>query len=117
MTPDGMQAISWTDDDIRKDIAIVHLRRTETASHHIVRLSGAEIPHIHDHSDLTVTVLSGKVRMNLGDEVQIVGPGQVIDIPRGTAHFAENIAPGASEAYAVFSPPLDKADNRPLKPE
>lgn len=108
-----MQAVSWTHDDRMKDIAVHHLRRTETASHHLVRLSGSEVPHTHEKSDLTVTVLSGRVLMHLGGHVLTVGPGQVIDVPRGTPHFAENLSSSASEAYTVFSPPLDPGDNHP----
>jgi quercetin dioxygenase-like cupin family protein len=114
LTEQGMTKVDWTAAEAEQDIAVRHLRRTETASHHVVRLSGDERPHIHAKSDLTVTVLSGQVRMNLGSQVVKVGPGQVIDIPRGTPHFAENISLDPSEAYMIFSPPFQKADNQPV---
>ncbi len=117
MTPSGLEQITWTREDRQKEIAVQHLRKTDSASHHLVRLKGAEQPHVHEHSDLTVTVLSGKVRMHLDKHVIEVKAGQVIDIPRGTMHYAENLAPSASEAYTVFSPPLQKDDNRPVAPE
>ena len=113
MTPEGMKVISWTTEETQKEIAVRHLRRTHAASHHLVRLAGAEQPHIHEHSDLTVAVLRGRVLMHLGPHERVVTAGQVIDIPRGTPHYAENLTRDASEAYVLFSPPLRKGDQRP----
>ena len=103
---------SWTDQERAQEIAVKTLRKTESASYHVIRLSGAEKPHTHDRSDLSVFVLRGAVRMHLADRVIDVGPGDVIDIPRGVVHWAENVAGGASEAYAVFAPPFDGKDRR-----
>jgi mannose-6-phosphate isomerase-like protein (cupin superfamily) len=50
--------------------------------------------------------------MHLADRVIDVGPGDVIDVPRGVVHWAENVGDGASEAYAVFAPPFDGKDRR-----
>jgi quercetin dioxygenase-like cupin family protein len=110
-----MKSVTWTADEQKKDIAVRTLRVTESASYHVVRLSGDEKPHVHRGSDLTVTVLSGKVRMNLEAQVVEVHPGQVIDIPKGSFHYAENLSDGPSEAYVVFSPPFQKGDNVPAK--
>lgn len=114
LTPLGFEEVAWTSDESAREIAVRHLRRTESASHHVVRLAGAEEPHVHRLSDLTVTVLSGRVEMHLGDSVSTIGAGQVVDIPRGTPHYAVNLTKGASIAYTVFSPPLDPTDNHPI---
>jgi len=105
-------SIQWTDEQKAQAIAVVESRRTEQASYHVVRLKGAEKPHVHDRHDLTVFVLTGRVRMHLGDDVFEVGPADVIEIPHGRAHWAENIGPDAAEAYILFTPPFDGKDRR-----
>lgn len=109
-----MTRVTWTAEESAKEIAVRSVRTTETASYHVIRLAGAEKPHRHLVSDLTVTVLRGQVRMHLGDQVEVVNAGQVIDVPRGTPHYAENIDREPSEAYVVFSPPFAPTDNHPI---
>ncbi|MCG8556934.1 MAG: cupin domain-containing protein [Proteobacteria bacterium] len=108
--------IRWTKNEQARELAIRTLRNTGQSSHHVVRLNGAEKPHVHDYHDLTVFVLSGKVNMHLGEHVSSVETGDVIDIPAGQAHWAENAQRAASEAYVVFVPGFDGKDRRPLKP-
>jgi len=105
---------TWTAEDRTKSVVVKELRRSDGMSAHAVRLLGAEPPHVHDRSDLSVFVLSGAVRMHIGDRVVPVGPGDVVDVPKGVPHWAENAAPGASLAYVVFSPPFDGKDRRPV---
>lgn len=105
---------TFTAEEEAKDVAVKLLRRTEQASYHIVRLRRAEPPHTHEHSELSVTVLSGSVRMHLGDQVLPLGPGDIVDIPRGSPHFAENVGTEPAYAHAVFSPALRPDDRRSL---
>jgi len=105
---------AFTPDEEAKDVAVKTLRQTEAASYHVVRLRKAEVPHTHDHSELSVTVLSGEVRMHLADRVIPVRPGDVIDIPKGTPHWAENAGQEPAFAHAVFSPALRPDDRRPV---
>lgn len=106
---------NWTQRELAMPIARREVRRTDEASHHIVRLAGAETPHVHDRHDLTVFVLSGKVRVHMADSVWIMQPGDVAQIPHGLTHHAEHIGPGdASEAYVVITPPFDGKDSRPI---
>ena len=113
--PSGVvPAVAWTAEERARDVALRTLRATEHASHHVARLAGAEKPHVHERSDLVVTVLSGKVKMHLGTAVTEVGPGSVIDVPRGVAHWAENARGAPSLAYVVAVPPLDPTDRRPV---
>jgi mannose-6-phosphate isomerase-like protein (cupin superfamily) len=106
----------WTSEEQAQAIAIRNLSRTESTSFHLVRAQGAEKPHVHELSDLTVVILSGSVRAHLGERVVDAGPGDVISIPRGTPHWVENIGPEASESLALFSPPFDGKDRRFLNP-
>jgi len=115
VTPDGaLPAVVWTDEELGKDVAIKTVRQSDGASYHVVRLLKAEKPHVHDRSDLVVVVLSGSVKMHFGDRVVAVSPGQVIDIPKGAPHWAENVATGPSFAYVVFAPAFDGKDRRPV---
>jgi mannose-6-phosphate isomerase-like protein (cupin superfamily) len=115
ITPDGpLPAVVWTDEELAKDVAIRTVRQSDGASYHIVRLLKAEKPHVHDRSDLAVFVLSGSVKMHFGGRVVPVGPGQVIDVPKGAPHWAENASTEPSFAYVVFAPAFDGKDRRPV---
>jgi mannose-6-phosphate isomerase-like protein (cupin superfamily) len=109
-----LPAVTWTDEELGKDVAIKTVRQSDGASYHVVRLFKAEKPHIHDRSDLIVVVLSGHVNMHFRDRVVPVGPGQIIDIPKGEPHWAENAAAEPSFAYVVFAPAFDGKDRRPV---
>jgi mannose-6-phosphate isomerase-like protein (cupin superfamily) len=109
-----VEKVPWTTEESAKDIAVVEVRRGNWSSQHVVRLKGAEKPHVHDRHDLVVTLLSGRVRMHIGDQDFLMDPGDVADVPHGTTHWAENISRGFSEAYVVFAPPFDGRDTRPV---
>lgn len=106
----------WTADELAKPIAVRRLRATAEVSVSLIRLAGAEQPHIHKDHDLVVVLLSGTARLHLGGRTIDVRPGDVMEIPRGVVHWAENTGPEASEVYAVFSPPYDGRDNLPVPP-
>jgi mannose-6-phosphate isomerase-like protein (cupin superfamily) len=115
VTSEGaLPAATWTAEELGKDVAIKTVRQSDGVSLHIVRLLKAEKPHVHDRSDLVVVVLSGSVKMHFGDRVVPVGPGQIIDIPKGAPHWAENVSPEPSFAYVVFAPAFDGKDRRPV---
>lgn len=112
ITAQGSLPVEWTDEQLAQPIAIQTLRSTPEASHHWVRARGAEKPHVHDRTDMTVFIVSGNVIMHIGARHVTAAPGDVIDIPRGTPHWVENVHPEASIAYAIFSPALDPGDRR-----
>src|ERR1041385_1298084 len=113
VTPDGVVPdFVWSDEERAKDVALKTLRQTDAASYHVVRLLRAEKPHVHDRSDLSVFVLSGAVNMHFADRVVPVGPGDVVAVPQGAAHWAENVSPEPSFAYVVFTPAFDGKDRR-----
>jgi mannose-6-phosphate isomerase-like protein (cupin superfamily) len=113
--PDAVDPL-WTEAELAKPIAVRRLRATTETSISLIRLAGAEQPHIHKDHDLVVVLLAGQARVHLGDHVVEVHPGDVMEIPRGTVHWAENTGASASEVYAVFSPPYDGRDNLPVPP-
>lgn len=107
-----MGAIQWTDGEQAAEVAVIEVRRGNWSSEHIVRLAGAEKPHVHQRHDVVVTLLTGRVRMHLSDQIFEMQPGDIATIPHGAPHWAENlIKGGASTAYAVFTPPYDGQDN------
>ena len=108
----GRAHAEWTVEERGKDLVVRNLRRTQEASFHLIRLRTAEPPHVHDRHDLTVFMLTGAGLIHLAGRVEQVGPGDVIEIPRGVEHWAENRDPQASEVYAVFTPPFDGKDRR-----
>ena len=110
----GIRQPNWSVEELSKDMAINNLRLTSETSHHIIRLKSAEIPHIHRTHDLTVFVLKGKAVMHLNNRQLLVKAGDVIEIPRGFVHWAENIDPDGSEVYAIFNPPYHGNDHHPI---
>src|SRR5688572_11770472 len=75
--------IAWTEEELARDVAVIELRRGSWSSEHIVRLKGAEKPHMHERHDLSVTLLYGSVRMHVGDQEFLMSPGTVATIPHG----------------------------------
>jgi len=106
------QHTEWTEDEIKKDISIRHLHRSSDSSTYLIRLKGKEFPHFHDYHDLTVAVISGTSVIHLEDHEVSLLPGDVVHIPKGTFHWAENTDPVASIVFAVFSPAFDGKDRR-----
>jgi len=109
-------APAWTAEEQAKPIAVRRLRATAETSVSLIRLAGTEQPHIHKDHDLVVVLLAGSARLHLGERIIDVRPGDVMEIPRGTVHWAENTGADASEVYAIFSPPYDGRDNLPVPP-
>ena len=107
---------AWTAAELAKPIAVRRLQATQHTSMNIIRLAGAEQPHMHRDHDLVVVVLQGTARVHLGDHVKDIRAGDIMEIPRGVVHWAENTGSEASEVYAIFSPPYDGLDHIPVPP-
>ena len=104
--------VKWTADELQRDIAIKHLSRNTHTSHHLVRLKGNEKPHFHDKHDLLVHVLSGSSKIHFKSRTVNLNPGDIINIPQGVYHWAENTGTEASLVLVSFSPPFDGKDRR-----
>jgi mannose-6-phosphate isomerase-like protein (cupin superfamily) len=117
VAPDATQlGFQWTAEERAQPVAVRTLRSSDSASYHLVLLSEAEKPHVHDRSDLTTFVLTGRVRMHFQHRTVDVGPGDVVEIPRGVFHWAENTQSEPSEAYVIFAPAFDGKDRRLVEP-
>jgi quercetin dioxygenase-like cupin family protein len=104
----------WTAEELAKPVAPRRIGGDEHHTEFLIHLGTAEKPHTHDQHDLAVTLISGGGRIHIGDTVTEMRPGDVMRIPRGVPHWAENTAPGGSVAYAVFTPAYDGTDTHPL---
>lgn len=102
----------WSAEEQDRPIAVRRLSATAHSSNHLIRLQGSERPHYHDRHDLTVTLLAGAGRIHLADRQVDLAPGDVVVIPKGTLHWAENRATGASVVFAQFAPAFDGKDRR-----
>ena len=107
-----VQNTQWSEQDMQKDIAVQPLYRNAHTSTHLIRLKGKEFPHFHDHHDLTVSMLSGNSTLHFEHHAVLLAPGDVVFIPKGTFHWAENTHPVASVVFAVFSPAFSGKDRR-----
>ena len=48
-------------------------------------------PHYHKKTVETYTGVQGDLEVKIGDEVHILHPGEVVQIPRGTVHSARSL--------------------------
>ncbi len=102
--------IPWTQEELQKEIAVKLLWKTEKASAHKIRLRTKEKSHIHQEHDLVVVLIKGRGKLHYLNHSVKIKPGDIMEIPRGTIHWAENLDSEASEVYAVFIPPYDGKD-------
>jgi mannose-6-phosphate isomerase-like protein (cupin superfamily) len=52
----------------------------------VVKFDGEFLWHHHDDEDELFLVVSGRMRMQLRDGDQVLGPGELIVVPRGVEH-------------------------------
>lgn len=81
----------------------------ERGRYHLVRLTTAAEPRIHTDLDLSLLVLSGKVRVFSGAGVVDLGPGQSVDIPNGHWYATQPGADGQTTVLFTFQQPRPSA--------
>ena len=111
----GYQDVQWSATEESKNISVRHLAHTEYSSSHLIRIQGAEKPHFHDYHDLTVTIVSGKSIIHFANHEVLLEQGDVVSIPKGIYHWAENIDSEATVVFVTFSPPYRGKDKRLAK--
>jgi mannose-6-phosphate isomerase-like protein (cupin superfamily) len=117
ITPEGnISEPAWSEGELAQQVSIRNMRRTDEASFHLMRVQGSEPdPYVHEHSDLVLMVVSGKLELALGREKITVASGDVVEIPRGTPMQTANAGGAdASVAYMVFTPALQAGDRTKL---
>ncbi len=97
-----------------ENIKITNLGYGQTISYHIVQVRDREAPHIHQAHDSVVVMMKGRGYLMLEDRRIDLKVGDIIDIPRGAAHYYVNTASEPTVAFVFFSPPFDGKDNVPV---
>lgn len=87
--------------------AVQHNLRIEPgASFHLLQVTSRQSPQRFRENDVVMFVLRGKLKLHLETHAFVLEVGDVAEVPRGTVHWAENLASGPSLAYLVATPPL-----------
>ena len=60
-------------------------------------------PHFHPNEEQFMLMLEGEMNMILGEEERLIGPGDLIHIPRNTRHGVAAVG-GPAVFFAVKSP-------------
>jgi quercetin dioxygenase-like cupin family protein len=63
-------------------------------------------PHSHPHEQL-VYIVQGRVRFTVGDESAVVEAGDMLVVPSGVEHWAENLGSEEAIDLSIFSPRRD----------
>lgn len=67
-------------------------------------------PHFHPATEEIYYILAGRGRMQIGDEVREVGPGDAIAIPPGAIHTIENTGDQTLKFLCCCAPGYEDAD-------
>src|ERR671924_1862449 len=70
----------------------------------LVPPGGGPPPHIHTREDETFYLLEGSVEFRLGEDTVVAGPGDFVNVPRGTMHRFENTGSGTARIILTFTP-------------
>jgi quercetin dioxygenase-like cupin family protein len=70
----------------------------------LVPPGGGPPPHIHRREDETFYLLEGRVDFRLGDETITAGPGDFVNVPRGTVHCFHNSGTETARMVLTFTP-------------
>lgn len=76
--------------------------------------SGNIFKHFHRDADEIQYIVEGSGSFWLGDRQQQVGPGDLIIIPKGTAHAGSMATTGRFKAIAIKTPPQAADDTHRL---
>jgi quercetin dioxygenase-like cupin family protein len=104
--PDGREAIS---NSFNRETFIFPLVGTDIEV--VLQAGGSSggdaLRHIHPLADETFHVRAGRLKILLGGQEILVGPGESLTVPRGAVHCFENAARGETVATVTFDPPQD----------
>ena len=68
------------------------------------------MPHYHPATEEIYYILEGRGRMQIGDDVREVGPGDAIAIPPGAIHTIENTGDKTLKFLCCCAPGYEDAD-------
>jgi mannose-6-phosphate isomerase-like protein (cupin superfamily) len=67
-------------------------------------------PHYHPQTEEIYYILAGRGRMQIGDDVRLVEPGDAIAIPPGAIHTIENVGGETLKFLCCCAPGYEHAD-------
>lgn len=70
----------------------------------LVPPGGGPPPHIHTREGETFYLLEGRVEFLLGEETIVAGPGDFVNVPRGTVHRFQNTGTEIARLVLTFTP-------------
>ena len=70
----------------------------------LVPPGGGPPPHIHSREDETFYLLEGEIEFRLGDDTLTAGPGDFVNVPRGTVHCFRNAGAETARMVLTFTP-------------
>jgi quercetin dioxygenase-like cupin family protein len=70
----------------------------------LVPPGGGPPPHIHRREDETFYLVEGQIEFQLGDETVTAGPGDFVNVPRGTVHCFRNAGGETARMVLTFTP-------------
>ena len=70
----------------------------------LVPAGGGPPLHIHDREDETLYILEGQCEVEIGDDLLVASAGDLVWMPRGTAHRFSNIGAEAMRMTLTFTP-------------
>ena len=73
---------------------------------------GGPPPHIHRNEDETFYIVEGQIDFLLGDETVTGGPGDFVNVPRGTVHRFRNSGTSAAKMILTQHRALLRGDAR-----
>lgn len=83
----------------------------------LVPPGGGPPPHIHRNEDETFYLIEGDCTFRLGDDTVLAGPGDFVNVPRGTVHCFRNDGTEPMRMILTFTPSgLEKFFEETLEP-
>lgn len=70
----------------------------------LVPPGGGPPPHIHRREDETFYLLEGEIEFLLGERLVMAGPGDFVNVPRGTVHRFLNVGTATARMILTFTP-------------
>lgn len=92
-----------------ENVLVRRLYSNEEASGFVIWIKQQVPLHKHLAHSETVTILSGKAMMRLGDQTMAVQKGDIIFIPKGTPHSV-TVSRGTLKVLSVQAPMFDGSD-------
>ena len=83
---------------------------SDSAEVQLVQLDGKIPLHIHSGEDHIIYVYKGMVRFHLGNNIQDIGSGEMVVVPKGVKHSVEKVGDAPAEAIVIEVPHSIKND-------